>query len=51
MSIHMKFRHAAALALVGWDLIVPLSTPEGLKDPNATLVNGNAPLSQRLKGK
>jgi hypothetical protein len=42
----MNPRHAAALALVGWYLMVPPVTPEGLTDPNATLVNGKAPISQ-----
>jgi hypothetical protein len=42
----MSVRHAAALALVGWYLMVPPVTPEGLTDPNATLVNGKAPISQ-----
>jgi hypothetical protein len=38
----MKLPHAAAFALVGWYLMVPAVTPEGLIDPNATLVNGKA---------
>jgi hypothetical protein len=42
----MKLRHTAALVLVGWYLMVPPLTPEGLNDPNATLVNGTAPISQ-----
>src|SRR5258708_26826789 len=41
----MKPRHAGALALVGWYLMVPPVTSEGLTDPNATLVNGRAPIS------
>jgi hypothetical protein len=41
-----KLRHTAALVLVGWYLMVPPLTPEGLNDPNATLVNGTAPISQ-----
>jgi hypothetical protein len=42
----VTFWHIAAFALVGWYLMVPPVTPEGLTDPNATLVNGKAPISQ-----
>lgn len=42
----MNFRHSAALALVGWYLMVPPSTPAGLTNPDATLINGSAPIAQ-----
>jgi hypothetical protein len=45
-DLRMTLRHATALALAGWYLMVPPVTPEGLTDPNATLVNGKAPISQ-----
>ena len=42
----MNLRHAAALALVGWYLMLPPPTPDGVTNPALRFVESDAPLSK-----
>jgi hypothetical protein len=44
-KVRWIFRRAAELALIGWYLMVPPSTPKGLTNPKAALIKGSAPIS------